>query len=159
MSSLGSVCQSCTAPLQELAGSTVEVLHLFTCYCQALILTDLGKIGTRRSKHVSDVCSDKALTRVSSDTFSSEPSKPSECSEHGCTGRCRCGRCGRIGPGQMTSDKGFGEGVLARFPLELLLHFVEILPGKMLGQPSLDAMPCVATLLLRNRHGDKICMD
>jgi hypothetical protein len=59
----------------------------------------------------------------------------------------------------MTSDKRFGKGVLARFPLELLLHFVEILRSKMLGQPFLDAMPCVATLLIRNRHGDLICMD
>ena len=133
--------------------------HTPTSYCQAPILTDLGRIGSQHSNHVSDVCSDKALTRVSSDTFSSEPSKPSECSEHGCTGRCRCGRCGRIGPGQMTSDKTFGEGVLACFPLELFLHFVEILRGKMLGQPFLDAMPCVATLLIRNRHGDLICMD
>jgi hypothetical protein len=59
----------------------------------------------------------------------------------------------------MPSDQVFGIGVLARFLLKLLVHFVETLRGKMLVQPILDAKPCLATPLFHLRHGNLICMD
>ena len=75
-------------------------------------------------------------------------------------GQCaRCDRCGWTSLCQMPSDHAFGIGVLARFLLKLLVHFVETLRGKMLVQPILDAKPCLGTPLFHLRHGNLICMD
>ena len=93
----------------------------------------------------------------------SEPSWLGSTQGRCCGCRCaRCGRCGqsgRIASCQMPSDELFGIVVLARFKLKRLVHLVDILHGKMLVQPLLDAKACLATSLFRLWCGNLICMD